>query len=263
MIAYRGMLASSALLIGLSAGALAAPQPLGLVATIAPEPMQCDGDACSVVLGAFCLLEERKPPAFGTAYRPIAGGGVTLLVTTAAGRTVRMPADGLLRFASHRGYTAVRATLSRASLAALAPRALAVEVGRRVTLAAVATPGDPEPLRADELALASGPLRAAGEALYERPGARADAARLIGNAINLSLQDDGAAAAAELWRRLAARAQGMVPAGRARAHRAVQACERQLATTTGFALRSCLEMRHKTLMREINKAFWEAVKGGV
>jgi hypothetical protein len=264
MTVFRAMPAAAALLFGLSAGvAWAAPQPLGLVATAEPEPMQCHGGECSAILGAFCLQEDRKPPAYGTAYAPVDDGGVTLVVATSTGETVRLPAEGLLRFASYRGYTAVRATLRRQRLAALEPRSIAVAVGPRVTLAAPPEPGDPEPLRPEDLALARGPLRAAGEALFERPGERADAARLIASAINLLPDDDGPSTQPEIWRRLAARRAGLAAAGGARAHRAIRACQRQVAASTGFGLRSCLEMRHKTLMREINRTFWETLRGGV
>ncbi len=275
---------------------LAAPQMLGVIATNDAEPMRCEGTKCSVILGAFCLQRDRSPPAFGTAYTPIGGAGITVVVETGAGDTVRLPADGLLRFYNYAGYTSVRATLDRSRLAGLDPRAIAVEVGARVTMAAIQRDPELEPVDPAEIALAIGPLRAAGEAIFEQPGERNDAARLIASAINLVPEDDARPsstgeplqrlaarrsrlidnamnmwseddtdlpAPGALWQRLAARNAGLTPEGIARGRRMFQACRRESGESVGFGMRDCLQIRHKNLMREINKTYWDSLRGGV
>ncbi|MFQ5954933.1 MAG: hypothetical protein ACE5JZ_07715 [Kiloniellales bacterium] len=264
-MSVRPIIASTTLFLALSAGtALAAPQMLAVVATNDARPMLCGAEECSVILGTFCLQKDRKPPAYGTPYAPVGGEGLTVVVRTGAGETLRLPAEGLLRFASYAGYTSIRAVLDLSRLAGLDAREVAVEVNAQVTMAALPQPDDPEPLDEAEIALATGPLRAAGEALFERPGERADAARLIASAINLMPEDDtGEPAPGDLWHRLAARRAGLTPQGVARGRRMFEACQRQIATSIGLGLRDCLEMRHDKLMREINETYWEAIKSGV
>jgi hypothetical protein len=138
-------------------------------------------------------------------------------------------------------------------------------------------------------------LRAAGEAIFEQPGERTDAARLIGSAINLvpddakmSARDDplqrhaarrsrlvdnamnrwseddiDLPAPGALWQRLAARNAGLTPEGIARGRRMFQACRRQSGESIGFGMRDCLQIRHKHLMREINKTYWDSLRSGV
>ncbi len=245
--------------------AAAAPQALAVIASNEPVPMQCADGSCNVILSAFCLQKDRKPPAHFTPYHPISGDGITVIAQTRAGETVRLPGDSLLSFTSHRGYNAVEAKLNLDQLAALDPVTLSVEVGARVTLAPDAEIDDPDPLTEDDLAMAAGPLRAAGEAIFEQPGKGTDAARLIGVAINLFADDDFSAQSAspEAWDRVATRATGMTAAGVATGQRHFRSCQNQVASSTGHSLRTCLVRRHDWLMRDINKVYWKAVEGGV
>src|SRR5690606_9112941 len=76
-------------------------QVLGLVASNGiPTPLTCTEDECSAHLSAFCLQQAREAPASGTAYAPAEGGRVTLVATTADGRTLRLPGEPHLAFES-------------------------------------------------------------------------------------------------------------------------------------------------------------------
>src|SRR5258706_119689 len=68
-----------------SSAAQAAPQVLGLVASIRPTPMQCTAAGCRADLSAFCLQQQRPDPGLGTAYRPAPNAAITLIVTSKSG----------------------------------------------------------------------------------------------------------------------------------------------------------------------------------
>ncbi len=266
MLATRTAVAVAALIAALSATqAVAAPQALGVVATDEALPMQCVDGECTTILSAFCLQKDRKPPAHGTAYLPVDNDALTVVVRSRAGETIRLPSEGLVRFATYRGYNAIKASLDETRLAALDPVAVSVEVGPRATMTAVPRADDTDPMSEEEVALITGPLRAAGEAIFERAGEKPDAARLIGAAVNIVSADDDTVAAAgpETWRKVAARGAGLSDAGVVKARSLFQGCRRQVAHSTGFTMRTCLEMRHRWLMRDINTTYWKAVEGGV
>jgi hypothetical protein len=70
----------------LAAGAAqAAPQALGLTASLRPTPMRCDAAGCRADLSAFCLQQQRADPHPGTVYQAAPGTRVTLLVTGMTG----------------------------------------------------------------------------------------------------------------------------------------------------------------------------------
>ena len=50
------------------AAAQAAPQALGLTASLRPTPMRCDAAGCRADLSAFCLQQQRADPRPGTVY---------------------------------------------------------------------------------------------------------------------------------------------------------------------------------------------------
>src|SRR5260221_8692867 len=174
----KALLLAAAMGLGLAgaAPALAAPQALGLVAsTGGPTPLDCSGNECSALFSAFCLQEARPAPAQGDAYAPAPGSAVTLLATRADGSTLRLPGAAYLRFSTLVGFTSMRIVLPRASLATLGAITVAVEVGPRATMLPVPVARDRNPQSEAEIALGTGPLRAACEAALERPRTAGDA----------------------------------------------------------------------------------------
>ncbi|HLB78900.1 MAG TPA: hypothetical protein VJJ77_00215, partial [Dongiaceae bacterium] len=164
-------------------GAAAAPQVLGLVASNGvATPLDCSGAECDAHFSAFCLQQARAAPSHGDAYAVAPGGAVTLVVSTADGRSLRLPGEGHLRFTALIGFTSVRIVLPRLALADLESRLgatkVAVEIGPGVSLLPVERRGDPDPQTAAEIALATGPMRAAAALAFEAPGRAADAARV-------------------------------------------------------------------------------------
>lgn len=237
--------------------ALAAPQILGLVATGDAVPMQCKNGECVALLSAFCLQERRLPPDFETSYRPARPGDVMLAVTSEDGQVRRFDAADLVRFRSSYGYTAVRANLTLQGLGGPAPLSVALEIAPRTTMLPDAIEGDPDPLTAEEIALATGPARVAAEALLEGDSDQARTTRTAARLVNaLPLQGDVSVSAREdLWDRIAGAGAPQ------RARRMFDACSRSVDQSIGYPLRQCLEERHERLQIENTRDYWESLGG--
>lgn len=235
----------------------AAPQILGLVATAGPVPMQCDGGRCTALLSAFCLQKERLPPDFGTAYMPAANAEMTLVVTDADGETRRLDATGLVDFRSDYGFTAIRADLPLNAVAGSEMVSVALEVGPRVSMLPRPIAGDADPLSDAEIALATGPLRMAAEAVLEGASDTAHTARVTAALIN-ALPESGdvpRAGREAVWSRVATTDAPVA------ARRAFEACGRTSDQSVGYPLRKCLEERHERLQVENTRAYWKTLGG--
>lgn len=240
-----------------AADASAAPQILGLVATAEPVPMQCANGRCSALLSAFCLQKDRLPPDFGTAYVPADGAEITLIVTDANGGIRRVDGKGLIDFRSDYGYTAIRADVPLAVVGAADPVSLALELGPRVSMLPRPVAGDIEPLSDAEIALATGPLRQAAEAVLEGASDAARTARATAALINAlpesgDVPRDGREA---VWSRVAS-----TDATTAARH-AFEACGRTTDQSVGYPLRTCLEERHERLQIENTHSYWDSLGG--
>lgn len=251
------LVAVAALFSLFSGTALAAPQIMGVVATAEPTPMQCDRGQCTALLSTFCLQEKRLPPDFDTAYRPVRAGQVSLLVTMADGRVVRLEAGGLLEFRTRYGYTAVEATLSLSRLPAGMPAgSLALEVDAMAALLPEDAADDPDPLNEQEIEIATGPWRLAARNVMEGEMETAVGARIAMRLVNaLPLNGDIAAGEREsLWRRVAGN-------GPELARQTFDACIRSVDQAFGYPLRKCLEERHEKLQVENTREFWRTLGG--
>jgi hypothetical protein len=262
----RGVLAALAFVLSPLAGAAAAPQALGVVATGEARPMVCADGKCAAYLSAFCIQRAREAPATGTAYSPAVGeGGIALVVTAADGTTQRVAAN-VLRFESLGGFSSVRASVPEAVLRKLGAVGAGIEVGARAVLIPEPVPGDPDPLTEQEVALAAGPLRAAAHDLFDRPGnPRADAARLISRLINAlpEQRPPGPTQRDGLWRRHvdAQALEGIEPAAARRAQMAYGACYWQSEHGYGKGLRGCLRATHDAFMMDVNQDYWDRLGG--
>src|SRR5262245_24010402 len=126
--------------------AVAAPQPLGLVATIEPVPLICESGGCVAVLASFCLMQSRLPPDPGEAYRPAPGTEVRIHVTRPDGTATTLDGGELLRFVAYTGYSSITVAIDQPALEQASGGAVAeaiVEVGDRATLLPLDIAGDP------------------------------------------------------------------------------------------------------------------------
>ena len=254
--------------IGLSAApTLAASQVLGLVASNGlPTPLRCQDGTCIGHFSAFCLQEQRPAPSANSEYLLAPGGALTLIATMADGRTLRLPGSDLLTIRTRIGFTSVRMSLPDEKLKSLGAVAVAVEVAPMTSLLPRPVTGDPDPQSAQEIALATGPMRRAAEKPFEKPGDAADAARLSSLMINLLPEDEPQTADGRdaLWNQallLASSSLSLNPAGVDDAHRIYSNCEISLASKSSFNLRSCMEIHHADLMAQTNRDFWNSTGG--
>ncbi len=254
--------ASAAAFTITGSSAIAAPQVLGLVASNGvPTPLTCDGGTCSAHFSTFCLQQSRPAPARGDAFTVAPGGNVTLVVTTADGRTLRLPAADRLRIESEISFTSVSIAMPQAELAELGASTVAVEVGPSVSLVPVVLAGDPDPQGDDEVALATGPMRLAAARSFEAPGRTSDAARITSILINALPQGrpETPAARDDLW--LAAlqspATAAATPDGVTTAARIYEACMISVESRSSYSMRNCLELRHADLLAETNHKFWK------
>jgi hypothetical protein len=247
--------------------AMAAPQALGVIASNGiATPLVCDGSGeCSARISAFCLQEARDAPSQGTAYRLADTSAMTLLVRRADGSRFRLPANGYVRIESQLGFTAVKVSLPQSVAVALDATEIAVEVAPNASLLPVETAGDPDPLTEEEIALATGPMRAAAAAIFEVPGPATDAARVASLMINAlpPTPVEDAAAVERIWQAtVTADVRGaLTPEGVVAAEDLYAGCKLAVESHTRLSMRECLALRHADLMLTSNRRFWQESGG--
>lgn len=247
------------------AGAAAAPQLLGLVASNgASTALDCAGEECSGYFGSFCLQPERHGPSRGTPYAVVAGE-ITLRFTLADGTERRLPAAPYAAIRAHNNYSAVRIVLPAEGVRAMAAIAVAVEVGPNVTIQPVPQVGDLEPQTPEEIALAVGPVREIGALAFDRPGRVPDATRIVSRFINAlpKTGDETADLRETLWERQATAPEIAMatPEGRTLARDVYDRCQTDVAADRVPTLRACLSLRHGELMRAANQDLWDLIGG--
>jgi hypothetical protein len=261
--------AFSVAVIGASLGvgeAGAAPQVLGLVASLRPTPMLCDARGCRADLSAFCLQQQRSDPKPGTVYHLAPGTRVTLLVTGHDGRQTRLDGAGYLSFTDDRGFVSITARLAPTALAGRDVAAVAIDIGQDASLLPVATAGDPDPQAPEEVALATGTNRHQAAAYFDTPGRDADAIRLT-NAM-LNALPDGSRNRSDTDGHLVDRALQLYAGapidhdGAVMAADIHRACvEKTDVTHQVDSMRSCLEGSHDILSTHVNIDFWNSLGG--
>ena len=251
----------------LAAGAAqAAPQALGLTASLRPTPMRCDAAGCRADLSAFCLQQQRADPHPGTVYQTAPGTRVTLLITGHDGRQSRLDGARALSFTDDRGFVSITARLKPEALAGLDVAAVAIEVGQDAALLPETTAGDSNPQGEDELALATGANRRQAETFYDKPGRDADAIRLTNAMINelpagARGRDD---TDGHLIDGALAQYQGAPIAedGASLAETIHRNCVAKTDVTHQVdSMRSCLEGSHDILSTHVNIDFWNSLGG--
>ena len=244
--------------------ALAAPQVLAVVAPPDGLEFSCDRAGCKVELTTYCLQRLRDAPSDGQGYRASGPGDFMLMVVDTAGTRRPVPADGILQFTAVRGFMAVEARIRPETLARLDMIGGRLVVGATAALVPEAMPGDRNPLSQAEIADATGPLRHLGQDMVDR--SENLSAALVLAAVKQRLPggtEDGAVSYARLWED-EERAQGRrLPneAGVARARTAFQECTDPLVAPAHGGVRRCLEWQHDSLIREVNRPFWDLQAG--
>jgi hypothetical protein len=241
--------------------AAAAPQILGVVASIAPVEMTCTGGTCTAQLSAFCLQREREVPLEHTRYQAFDPTAFQLVARRSDGATVRVPLDARAGFSSAFGYASVRVTVPGALLAELGAESLAVEVAASAAVVPAPVAGDLDPLDEAEVALATGPLRTLASRHFDSPSTARDAAHLIEAVVNgFPVQSwEGSVDRAGLWERQ------VTPALQSAASADALALARSVyenCLPSSYSMRQCLELKHMNLLSDANRAYWDEASPG-
>lgn len=244
--------------VGLGGAASAAPQVLGLTASNGPVPFVCDDDECTALAGTFCLQRERVLPTWGTRYVASHPDRLTLTLLTPDGRATERAGGPWVRFTAYNGYTMVRMSIPRSVVAAAGATAVALEIGPGVSLVPAPRAGDANPQGADEIALATGPMRLAAARYLDQPSPSIDAARLLSALVGAlperrTIRDDYGG----VWPDTITPAltDGLDPAALSSARSAYDRCRGQPE------IRHCLMSRHRELMARNNARYWEESAG--
>ena len=249
-----------------TAGAQAAPQVLGLVASLQPTPMQCTAQGCRADLSSFCLQQQRPDPGLGTIYHPAPNATITLIVTAKSGEVRRVDGGPYLNFIDDRGFTSVTATLPTQALAGLDVASIAIEIGKDASLLPQQKVGDTNPQAVEEIALATGAIRQKAEIYFDQPGRDSDGIRLTNAMINYlpahsrtKTDIDGSVLA-----KMLAQYQG-TPIDQ-RGVKLAEDIYRQCVVKTDVthhvdSMRDCLEGSHDILATYTNIDFWQSLGG--
>jgi hypothetical protein len=249
-----------------SSAVMAAPQVLGLVASIRPTAMQCTAAGCRADLSAFCLQQQRPDPGLGTAYRPAPNAAITLIVTAKSGEVRRLDGTRYLSFIDDRGFTSMTARLAPDALAGIDVSTIAIEIGKDASLLPQPKAGDENPQMADELALATGVNRQKAEVYFDRSGRDADAIRLTNAMIN-NLAPHGRTASdtdGSVLKKTLSQYQGAAVdrAGLDLAEEIHRQCVYKTDVTHHVdSMRDCLEGSHDVLVTHTNIDFWDSLGG--
>jgi hypothetical protein len=250
----------------------AAPQILALIASAEPITLQCERGQCGAEFTVYCIEKLRSSPLPGTAYSIHDPNSLALDGVRRDGSTVRLAGSELLAIKTERGHTAVRMSLPGSVLKQFDLASVQVRIGEGASLIPQPVAGDRWPHTEVEIALATGPQRAAAAAIVDDGGARAEAARVTLRLVN-ALPRGGRASQTErdqAWARFALPGGGGDPtfmsgrafaSGRALAKAGFENCS---VTTNGgmMSLRQCLGAWHDSLIGKLNTEYWESIETG-
>ena len=246
------------------AGAQAAPQILALLATDSPVALDCRDGHCTAMLTAICLQKARVPPAPETAYAPI---GITknfkLLATGSDGKVQEVSAKEEMTIVSQRNFLSVRVTVPQETMTRLGATALAVSVGKGVSLLPAPIPNDPNPQTEKEIAHVTDTLRNEAAWLDDPNDAYSSQARIANRVLSM-LPTDRVVESAE-----ARRAFDQVSSANAGkpGMKEFGALYKKCEDTRGWSIygrniRECVESWHDSLMMERNVEYWERTGAG-
>lgn len=248
------------------------PQILGLVASNGPLPMTCDDRECSVELSSFCMQERAPVPPPLTPYQLAANSAeaISIVATTATGRTVRLPAVGFAEFVSIRGNRATRMSVPHQELAVLGLTGISVEVGELASLVPDSLMRSDDPTVQSEIVVVTGPLREVANRLIDNGGPGTVAARITNRLINAIPENSGGDVDDRdaLWTTVIDdRADPLLGDAGENAEGLDMAREAfgRCASLPGggfISFRQCLAARHDIFLSPQNRAYWEAVETG-
>ncbi len=244
--------------------ASAAPQVLAVLSTGNGALMECEGDVCKATLSTFCLQRDRSSPPYRTRYHASDKSHYRLILEMVDGSEKTLPVDDSLYFITVRDYHAVDAILPKSLIDEYEAASVKLVIDEQASLVPDAIPGDPEPLSAHEIIVATGPMRQAASHIVDQgPGAKA--IRVLGTMLRGVPEWRGYEQLTmnEMRRDIDEIASGekLSPEGMEYIEREFAECEalREEGLTYGMAY--CLMERHDGAMLHLNKKYWETQAG--
>lgn len=246
------------------AGAVAAPQALGLLATgKTPVELKCVDGVCSAEFSAFCLQQDRTVPKNGTAYRQTEASKLRLVLTASDGAHRAVPASGLT-IRSVRGFAAVVVSIPEATVKAAGATRIALSVAETAVLAPHPIANDRTPQTPGDLVAAAKQLHRIGTAPIDDGSAFSHAFRGMMAMINTlpdepeALGSRGGDVARQILKRRTMPAEARVFTAEQ-----LEYCEVQAAGALVIGgLRACLQRQHDSLVGSLNRNYWKASKPG-
>lgn len=248
-----------------SATAVAAPQMLGVVATLEPMPMDCKDGICKASLSSVCLQEDRPSPKNGTTYTPVDMAAFEVVLTDGDGteHTITAAQAGL-EIASARSYFAINAQLSPDLLQAFGAVRAAIRVREDATLIPEAVAGDASPITDYEIAHVSEGLRPLAERWIGNQTAKTQAAQTLNRWLNeIASAPDQTAAMTNVQSLAKTGGTGVFTGNAGNYVREVVAfCRDHRGAGDVQSFNRCLERAHDHMMYDINTDYWEGIKPG-
>lgn len=250
--------------VTLSAIATAAPQILAVASTDIPIPLYCERGECSAELTAICLQEHRASPQAGHNYYIHGDKKLRLTLTTTKGNQIdltNLPTE----LKTARSHTALRVSLKQNLLRDMDIKQIHVQVPKLITAIPVPKAKDTDPQTDVDIYLATGPLRNVADRYVDRNERRADAARLVNQAVNMlplkGRSEPDIRIAAKSYFNGVSEKSGYAENAVQLASKAVEQCFYE--TQVGFqTMRQCLGSSHDRLIGKLNKKYWQSLNSG-
>lgn len=248
----------------LASDSKAAPQILAALPMESGIELACADGVCAAQLTTYCLQRERPAPTMGKAYVPATKEHFTLVLTSADGGEVRLPASEHMSFIENRGFMSVAASIEMGRMKTLGAQSARIVVWEGASLIPVPEENDPNPLTSEEIEFVTDSLRIVGQDYVDnRP--EAGSAQLLAR-LNAALPAEGLVSAKTfggMWQdsigdELSFPASGPALNG---AEKAYEECAGRASTYMVGGLRRCLEFQHDNMIRNLNVDYWQNQPG--
>ena len=235
---------------------IAAPQILGLIATVQPTPPKCVNGVCKAEFSTVCLQEYRPSPSPGNAYKASRDSTLTLAV---AGKMIDVTDRVTIK--SVRNFSSVFISLPEAEILKFGAGGASVSVGAMSSLVPVAEAGDTNPQSAGEIASYTGALRSVVHRVFGGEGDTISAMRDLNQVINKmpDVLTDDQVRFERVWREVTS---AMAKPEARLSSKVVQECRYEYKRGMLTNMRSCIVYKHDVLASETTKKVWKALKPG-
>jgi len=255
----------SILFIAFAVPVNAAPQILGMVATVEPIPLTCSEGICRAEITTVCLQEHRDTPMPGRAYKAGEGTEIMLNILGKSGQQKSIAVSEKISITARRHYTSVVLSMPEKALRKFGKGEASISVGALASAIPVPNSLDKSPLTKFEIERYTGPLREIARTVFEQDNLNVKTTQVLNHLIN-RLPDGYANDEAKFDKSWAAlnnkKQRKMTPAVRQASSKIARACRYEFNVGVYATMRSCLEQQHDVLASETNKKVWQAMKPG-